>query len=288
MIIGDRREEVIANIAAAAAEEDLHRKVEINDPILTPEQEDQILRSWLSRRNTPGYKIKTWTARQMANAATSFLNRDTEITGLEKLADVTGGAILTCNHFAPLDNTVVRHLTRKLGKKRISIISQQSNFAMTGIIGFLMNYADTIPLSDDPHYMLKVLPDILQERTEKGEFVLIYPEKEMWFHYRKPRHLMRGAYHFAAKLNVPVVSCFVEMRDLPETDNNEDFRKVHHTLHILGVLQPDPEQSIRENSFRMCQEDYALKKTAYEACYGKALTYAFDPSDIAGWTGGTP
>lgn len=284
MIIGDQRETVITNIAKAAAAGSFHCKVEVNDPVLTQEQGSQIVKDYLSKRNTAACRCKTRAARGLANAATRLLNRDTEIVGLEKLRAVTGGAILTCNHFSPLDNTVVRHLTRKLGKKRISIISQLTNFAMPGMIGFLMNYADTIPLSDDPHYMLKVLPDILSELLEKDEFVLIYPEKEMWFNYRKPRPLLRGAYHFAAQLGKPVVSCFIEMRDLDEPDTDQ-FRKVQYVIHILDVLYPDPEKSIRENSIQLCQQDYELKKAAYERIYGRALSYDFEPADIAGWTG---
>lgn len=287
MIIGDNREAVIANIAGAAESGAFYSKVEMNDPVLTKEQGEAIVNGYLNRRNKPVYRCKTFMARRMANAATRLLNRDTEIVGYEKAAAVTGGAILTCNHFSPLDNTVVRCLTRKLGKKRINIISQQSNFAMTGPIGFLMNYADTIPLSDEYHYLLRQLPDILEELVKKVEFVLIYPEQEMWFNYRKPRPPRKGAYHFAAKLQVPVISCFVEMRDEKEMDT-ANFHKVRYTLHILDVLYPDPQKSVRENSAALCDKDYALKKEAYEQIYGKPLSYAFEPSDIAGWTGEKP
>lgn len=284
MIIGDQRETVIFNIAEAAAAGNFHSKVEVNDPVLSVEQGAQIVQTYLENRKSAAYRCKAWSARHLANAATKLLNRDTQIIGLEKLAAVTGGAIVTCNHFSPLDNTVVRYLTRKLGKKRINIISQQTNFAMTGPIGFLMNYADTIPLSDEPHYMLHSLPDILSELLERGEYVLIYPEKEMWFNYRKPRPLLRGAYHFAARLGKPVVSCFIEMRDTGEMDTPQ-FRRVRYTLHILDVLYPDPEKSVRENSTVLCQQDYRLKKAAYEWIYSKPLCYDFEAEDIAGWTG---
>lgn len=287
MIIGENREAVIANIAQAAESGAFYNKVEPNDPVLSPEQGDAIVKDYLSRRHTTSYKCKAFVARRMANAATKLLNRDTEIVGFEKAAAVTGGAILTCNHFSPVDNTVVRCLTRKLGKKRINIISQQSNFAMTGTIGFLMNYADTIPLSEEYHYLLRQLPEILEELLKKDEFVLIYPEQEMWFNYRKPRPPRKGAYHFAAKLQVPVISCFIEMRNEQEMDT-EHFHKVRFTLHILDVLYPDPQKSIRANSAMLCERDYALKKEAYERIYGKPLRYNFEPSDIAGWTGEDP
>ena len=284
MIIGEQREAVIANIADAAESGNFYHKVELNDPVLSPEQKTALIQNYLTNRKRASYRCKSFLARQMADGATRLLNKNTEIVGLEKAAAVTGGAILTSNHFSPVDNTVVRYLTKKLGKRRINIISQESNFAMPGVLGFLMNYADTIPLSEEKHYMLRQLPEILKELMEKKEFVLIYPEQEMWFNYRKPRPPKRGAYHFAAELRVPVISCFVEMQD-EENMENEQFHRVRYVMHILDVLYPDPEKTIRENSIMLCEADYNLKKAAYERIYHQPLDYRFQTSDIAGWTG---
>ena len=284
MMIAEHREAVIANIAAAAAAGAFHQKVEVNDPVLSAQQRQDIVRNYLANRHSAAYRCKTLAARTLANLGTAFVNRTTEIVGMEKLKGLQGGAILTCNHFSPMDNTVVRHLVRKLGKKRINIISQLTNFAMPGLIGFLMNYADTIPLGDEAHYLLRQLPDIISELTDRGEFVLIYPEQEMWFNYRKPRPCQRGAYHFAAKLGLPVVSCFIEMCDEAQMDTAQ-FRKVRYRLHILDILYPEQGKSVRETSIALCEQDYSLKKAAYERIYAKPLDYTFEPSDIAGWTG---
>lgn len=104
----------------------------------------------------------------------------------------------------------------------------------------------------------------------------------MWFNYRKPRPPKNGAYFYAAKLNVPILSCFVEMVDLPEDDTDE-FKKVKYVLHVLGVLYPDPTKTVKENTEALGTADHALKKNCYETVYGKELTYEFDSSDIAGW-----
>ena len=106
----------------------------------------------------------------------------------------------------------------------------------------------------------------------------------MWFNYRKPRPMKRGAYYFAAKLQAPVVCCFVEMVELPQQDTDE-FCKIQYILHVLDTLYPDPDKSVRQNSVELCQKDQALKNAAYEKAYGKPLSYAFDPHDIAGWHG---
>lgn len=106
----------------------------------------------------------------------------------------------------------------------------------------------------------------------------------MWFHYRKPRPPKNGAYFFAAKLNVPILSCFVEIVDTDKDDNSE-FRKVRYVLHVLGVLYPDKTVPAKANMLRLAEQDYALKKQCYESVYGKPLTYDFEDSDIAGWKG---
>ncbi len=284
MIIGKNRLAVIENIKKSAECGDFYAKVEIDDPVLTPEQSDEIIKNYLKNRVTLPFKIKSCFARFMANILTFALNRKTEIVGIEKLSGIEGGAIITSNHFSPIENTAIRHLVKKLDKRRINIVSQVTNLAMTGAIGFLMNYGDTVPISDNFRYMQRDFTNVLAELVEKDEYVLIYPEKEMWFNYRKPRKFKRGAYYYAARLNVPVISCFVEIQDLPKRDKG-DFNKVKYTVHILDVLYPDGNKTVKENSVEMCQKDYQLKKEVYEKVYGKPLVYTFEKDDIAGWNG---
>lgn len=282
MIIGDNRPAVIDNIRTAAESSDFYAKVELNDPVLTEDESREIVNRYLSNHKGMGYKFKSKAACLMADLAMLYINKETEIAGDEKLSGLKGGAIITSNHFSPVENTIVRYVVKKRLKKKLAIVSQETNFAMTGIIGFLMNYANTVPLSGDKRYISRDFMDILKEKLNKNEVVLIYPEQEMWFNYRKPRPPKRGAYHFAAKLNAPVISCFVEMIDLDEMDTDQ-FHKVKYRIHILDVLYPNPSLSARENSQNMCEKDYELKKEAYERLYGKKLSYEFESTDIAGW-----
>lgn len=287
MIIQKNRAAVIENIRLAAQREDFHAKVETEDPTPDAKQSHAIVENYLKNRPRFSFRCKTRLARLLANFFTFALNRNTQIVGMEKLAGLSDGAVITSNHFGPTENTVIRHLVKKLGRKRLNVVAQVSNFAMTGPVGFLMNYADTIPMAQEAHYMQRDFTSILESLMQKDELVLIYPEQEMWFNYRKPRPCKRGAYYYAARLNVPLISCFVEMQDLPEMDT-EEFHKVRFVLHILEVLYPDKEKDVRENSLFLRQRDYDLKKAAYEKVYGKTLTYDFEPSDIAGWTGKKP
>lgn len=284
MINTSDRLQVIDNIKSAVENKDFYKKVEIGDPVLSKNETKQITDKYLEQRNTLTYKFKSFWARTITNVVTCLINRNTEISGNIPINSLKNGAIITSNHFSPLENTVIRNFVCKNGFKRLNIVSQASNFAMKGIIGFLMNYTDTIPLSDERHYLTDDFISVLNGLKTKKEVILIYPEQEMWFNYRKPRPLKRGAYHFAAKIGLPILSCFVEIIDLPEKEN-EFFRKVKYRLHILDIIYPDEHKTVKENSILMCEKDYSLKKDAYEKIYGKKLTYEFETSDIAGWIG---
>ena len=283
MIIGDNREAVIENIKIFAQSGEFHNKVELNDPVLSAEQNREITRSFIENRTRVTYKLKTAIAVTLAKTATKIINKDTKIVGLEKIPADIGGALITSNHFSPLENTVIRHLTNKLKRKHLGIISQTTNFAMDGIIGFLMNYADTIPISTEPRYLARDFLSVLKERlVDKKQMILLYPEQEMWFNYRKPRPPKNGAYFYSAKLNVPIISCFVEMVDT-DKDDTDEFKKVKYVLHVLDVLYPDSTKTAKENTELLALTDYNLKKECYEKVYSKELSYDFSPSDIAGW-----
>lgn len=282
MIIGSNKEVVIDNIKKAIQDGELNRKVEVNDPKLTSEEQQEIIKSYIESQGTISYKIKNKIARRIVKLATKMLNKETEIIGLENAKNIKTGAIITSNHFNPIDNTIIQKLSRKLGKKRLYIVNQITNLAMDGFIGFMMNYTDTIPISKQIGYLKKEFPHIIQKILEKKQYILIYPEEEMWFNYKKPRTLKPGSYYLAAKNNVPIIPCFVEMVDLGEKDNDE-FNKVKYILHVLKPIYPDAKKTVKENTEIMMCEDYNQKKESYEKAYGKKLDYKFEEQDIAGW-----
>ncbi len=285
MILGNDRKAVIGAIRSAVMDGDLHRKVEQDDPVLTPRESRAITDRFLEERKDLIAAFKRKVGTTAARCAAALYAGKTKYVGLEKIPAELGGVIITSNHFSQLENLFIRRMVSKMGRKRLGIVCQVSNLAMDGIVGFLMNYADTIPVSADSHYLARDFFPILRERLcEKKDAVLIYPEQEMWFHYRKPRPPRSGAYFYAAKLKTPILSLFVEMQE-EDADDTDEFKKLSYTVHILGVLTPDEEKSVRENTELLARQDYELKKACYESVYGKKLTYDFDPSDIAGWKG---
>lgn len=285
MIIGGDKKTVIENIKKATEFNLLNIKVEENDAVLTDQEKNNITDRYLKSLPTFSYKFKRIWANALASVLTSILNKDTEIINPENYTSINGGAIITCNHFNPVDSTPIRLLCKRYGHKKLYTVSRESNFVMPGIVGFLMNYADTIPISDNIRYISSDFAGIIKKHLKKGNNVLIYPEQEMWFNYKKPRPLKIGAYHYAAKYNVPIVSCFVEMRETDKNDN-EQFKKVKYTLHVLPPIYPSPDKSPRENSRIMQQIDTQQKTEAYERIYSKKLDYSFDYSDIAGYIKG--
>mgnify|MGYP003103233215 CR=1 FL=1 len=282
MIVGGKKGAVIQNIKSAAGEGDWNRKVEPGDAVLEPEQRKAVVYEFLKRRNTFSYRACNGCARLIRDSVGWTQNLDTQIAGMENLSGVEGGAIITSNHFNPLDSTIIRKMVKKTGRNRLYTVSQDVNFAAPGLVGFLLYYADTLPVTSDANYMEEEFQPLLQSLLDRKQWVLIYPEQEMWFNYRKPRPPKRGAYYYAAKCQVPVVSCFVEMREKKRRDNDE-FYQVQYILHVLPPIYPEPGKSVRENSARMMNADYEQKKQIYESVYQKELDSGFSLEDIAGW-----
>ncbi|MBR5402781.1 MAG: 1-acyl-sn-glycerol-3-phosphate acyltransferase [Bacteroidales bacterium] len=282
LLVTPGREQAIENIRRAAQEGRFNDKTEPFDPEISPDALKADILGYVSRLNSPVQKLKTAVARAVVHSwVRKWSEPVNEITGMRNLLKVQGPAFLTSNHFNPFDNGVHRTLSRLTGRDRLVAISQGTNFVMPGLNGFILRNIDVIPLIQEPSYMNGAFRKLMQRNLDRNRFILIYPEQEMWFNYRKPRPGKRGAFLFAAEYGVPVVPTFVEMVDLPEVVA-PGFHDVKLVLHVLPPIFPDPERSARENSFLMCQADYDAKVRCYEQCYGRPLTYEFSKEDIAG------
>lgn len=282
MIVGGSKKEVIKNIKKNAEENKLNSKVEINDPSFTPEESKQYLNKFFKiRKNKLIFWLKSRSAYEFVDKISKNLDKTIEIEGLDNLRDVNEGAIVTSNHFNPLENLAVRKVIKKRYGKNIYVVSQETNLALPNGLGSLVNKLNVIPISKSTDYIINVFEPYLKNILEKKNYVLIYPEEEMWFNYRKPRPCKMGAYHYAAKFNKPIISCFVEIIDLDKKDNDE-FNEVKYVIHILKPIYPDLNKTIRQNSKDMAEIDYNQKKECYEKVYNKKLTYNFSYDDIAG------
>lgn len=284
MIIGGSKKEVIKNIETNINNNELNKKVEVGDPNLTEEEKLKYINKFYQNQKSPIYFIKNKIANKTVRKIAKEIYPNINIIGLEKLdyVDLTNGAIITSNHFNPLDSYNIRKIVEEKLHKKLYIVVQDTNLAMPGALGFLFNNIEVIPLSKSPNYIIKKFMPELKKILSKGNFVLIYPEEEMWFNYRLPRPCKRGAYQFAHELDVPVISCFVKMIDTDKTDNDE-FNKVKYEVSINKVIYPEAGESVKSDSRKMAEVDYEARKKAYEDAYNKKLNYEFDISDIAGW-----
>ena len=284
MIIGGSKKEVIKNIETNINNNELNKKVEVGDPNLTEEEKTKYINKFYQNQKSPIYFIKNKVANKTVKKIAKEIYSNINIIGLEKLdyVDLTNGAIITSNHFNPLDSYNIRKIVEEKLHKKLYIVVQDTNLAMPGALGFLFNNIEVIPLSKSPNYIIKKFMPELKKILSKGNFVLIYPEEEMWFNYKLPRPCKRGAYQFAHELDVPVISCFVKMTDTNITDNNE-FNIVKYDVFINKVIYPEKNESIKSDSRKMAEVDYETRKKAYEDAYNKELKYEFDIKDIAGW-----
>lgn len=284
MIIGGSKKEVIKNIETNINNNELNKKVEVGDPNLTEEEKTKYINKFYQNQKSPIYFIKNKIANKTVKKIAKEIYPNINIIGLEKLnyVDLTNGAIITSNHFNPLDSYNIRKIVEEKLHKKLYIVVQDTNLAMPGALGFLFNNIEVIPLSKSPNYIIKKFMPELKKILSKGNFVLIYPEEEMWFNYKLPRPCKRGAYQFAHELDVPVISCFVKMTDTNTTDNNE-FNVVKYDVFINKVIYPEKNESIKSDSRKMAEVDYETRKKAYEDAYNKELKYEFDIKDIAGW-----
>ncbi|MBR5704088.1 MAG: 1-acyl-sn-glycerol-3-phosphate acyltransferase [Bacteroidales bacterium] len=283
LLVTPGRDAAIDNIRKAAAEGRFNDKTEPFDPQWEREALKANILDYVEKLDSPSFKLKNLAARTIVDVwRRRWSDGINEIRGMEKLQVIDGPAFLTSNHFNPFDNGIHRRMALDAGRGRLWAVSEGTNFVMEGINGFVLRNIDVIPIINEPSYMNGKFQELMKRQLDHNRFILIYPEQEMWFNYRKPRPGKRGAFLFAAQFGVPVVPCFVEMQDLPAIVAPE-FHDVKLILHILDPIFPDPSLNPRENSFRMCEQDYAQKKEAFQLAYGKPLDYDFTPWDIAGW-----
>lgn len=277
---------VVKNIREAVARGQFNTKVQNGEPDPGPEEEIDILREYFKEKRTVWFCMKNMIVTGGQQLVSYLRNIRTEYRGIHNLDGLAGiGGIVTSNHFNPLENTAILRTVKKIrGGSRLFAVSQMSNFAMPGIIGFILRYANVIPVCvHSKEYLAGRFIRQIEEITGNGDYVLIYPEQEMWYNYRKPRPLKSGAYRYAAMLGLPVISCFVEIRDGKTLMGIWD---TVYVVHILPVIWPDRGMNVREAAEKMMELDYMQKKAAYEAAYGKALDYDFEITDIAGSAGG--
>lgn len=277
------RLEILDRIAKLEREGKFDIDVE-NDPpahTLLPEDIEYIHKKIGSKLCTKyAFKIGRWFLNMLIRKKQLMIK---DVIGIENFRNLQSGAVVTCNHFNAFDSFAMQvaydkseHRRRKLYR----VIKEGNYTSFPGFYGFLMRNCNTLPLSSNFETMKKFVLAV-DELLQDGNFVLIYPEQSMWWNYRKPKPLKKGAYTFAAKNHVPVLPCFITMQDSDIMDD-DGFPVQEYTIHIAKPIYPDENKSHSENVEYLRMKNYEIWKEIYEKTYQIPLEYSCGEIDING------
>lgn len=244
-------------------------------PVLMPEDINYLPRSIKSKTQTKyAFKVARWFVNMLIKKKQLIIKEYKGIENLEKVAD---GAVITCNHFNAFDSFAIQLAFEqgKLKKKKMYRVIREGNYTgFPGFYGVLMRHCNTLPLSSNFKTMEKFIAAV-DRVLEKNQFVLVYPEQGMWWNYRKPRPLQKGAFTFAARNNKPVLPVFITMEDSDVLDD-DGFYVQEYTVHFCEPIYPDPNKKRAQNACEMRDKNYEAWKSVYEQTYGEKLTYSCD------------
>ena len=224
-------------------------------------------------------KAKTKVAFKLAHRLVDGLIKDRkliikEIRGIENFKNLSSGALITCNHFNAFDSFAIQlaYEAADQPKRTFYRVIREGNYTnFPGFYGFLMRHCNTLPLSSNLETMKKFF-DATITLLKEGNFVLVYPEQSMWWNYRKPKPLKRGAYVFACKADVPVLPCFITMKDSEQLDDT-GFPIQEYTIHIPEPIYPDHNLAYRERVENLMQRNSDIWREIYEREYQTKLSY---------------
>ena len=273
------RLEVLEKIAQLEREGRFDEDVEEDPPTkeLMPDDIDYLRRKISSKIKT---KLTYKVARSFLNniiANKQLIIKD--IKGIENMNALKSGAVITCNHFNAFDSFAIQvaYEQSTQRKRKLYRVIREGNYTnFPGFYGMLMRNCYTFPLSSNKDTMRKFMHS-MDAALKHGDFMVVYPEQSMWWNYRKPKPLKKGAYTFAAKNDVPVLPCFITMED-SDILGEDGFYVQEYTIHIAPAIYPDPQKSRAANIQMMKDKNFEVWKEIYETTYGEALVY--DTDDI--------
>ncbi len=204
-----------------------------------------------------------------------------DIVGTENIKELQGGCVITCNHFNALDSFAIEYVweeMKKKGKKGkfFRVIREGNYTGFPGFYGKLMRNVNTLPLSSN-HQVMNEFMRATDNLLKAGNYVLVYPEQGMWWNYRKPRPMKKGAFTFAVRSNVPILPVFITMEDTKHVDA-DGFPIQAYTIHIGKLIFPQQGFTRHENMEYLMEQNYRIWKKLYEDTYKIPLSYLTEDS----------
>lgn len=246
-----------------------------NDPpgkVLLPDEIEYIKKGPLERLKTKfAYSLARRFVNKLIDEKKLIIK---EIKGIENFKKLESGAIITCNHFNAFDSFAIQlayEASGQIDRTFYRVIREGNYTSFPGFYGFLMRHCNTLPLSSNQKTLTKFMK-ATNQLLRDGNFVLVYPEQSMWWNYRKPKPLKKGAYIFAARNRVPVLPCFITMKD---TDilGDDGFFVQEYTIHVGEPIYPDENKTYGENIEYMMNENFEIWQQIYESEYQIPLSY---------------
>lgn len=197
-----------------------------------------------------------------------------DVIGLEYLTSLDTGCIITCNHFNPYDNFALHEILHSYIKesgKRFYKVIKEGNYSFKGLYGYFFRHCETLPLSSNFETMKK-FNKAIKILLENKNMILIYPEQSMWWNYRKPRPLKLGAFKYSIKHNVPIVPCFITMKD-SSIIGEDGFLVQEYTINFLPPIYPDISLSSKEETINMSNRNYEMWCKVYKEFYNEKVEY---------------
>ncbi len=186
-----------------------------------------------------------------------------KVVGKKNLKAVKGvGAFCVTNHFSNLDILPIR-LGTGFFRSYVTVAPWNNK---TGVLGWLMRRAGTLPLSPNlaaTRNLWKETERLIQEK----KLVCYYAEQAMWVGYEKPRPMKEGAFYLAVKHSAPVLPVFVTW----QKGKKCRFKKMR--VHILPVVYPDESLKKTERAGAMLKIAQREWQECYEKTYGAPLVY---------------
>lgn len=227
-------------------------------------------------------EANNWASKFIKNQISSGTLVIDKIDGLENidlLNQSDQGAIITVNHFNPIDTFSVEEVLHMANiNKDLYKVIREGNFTNfpEGPIADYFKFGRTLPLSQSKRTM-EMFETALKTILQRGEIILVCPEQSMWMDYQKPKPMKFGAFKWATENAVPVIPMFIAHRSASK-DNLENNLSQIFSICIGKPIYPNLDTDVEKNIVEMRNKNFEFSKNAYEYLYKKKLEYDTDVS----------
>lgn len=172
------------------------------------------------------------------------------------------GAIVVSNHVHTLDALYLRQVSRTRGMYYLAAPFNNKK----GLAGLTLRVGGILPIGRSLK-LARQLDQTITELLHHKCLVTVYAEESLWLGYTKIRPLKKGAFHYAAKNNSPVLPVVALFRPTNWWDKIL-HRKYKVTLQILPPIFPKPDLDRPDNITYLQQTCHQAMVACANAFYG--------------------